>query len=85
MALRVFLIIFCLFFPFVVQGVSFGNVVINEIAWMGTSESANDEWMELYNTGGEDVSLEGWVLEASDGTPQINLTGSVSAGGFFLL
>lgn len=62
-----------------------GQVIINEIAWMGTSESANDEWMELYNTGGEEVSLEGWVLEAADGTPQINLSGTISASGFFLL
>lgn len=60
-------------------------VQINEIAWMGTTVSANDEWVELYNDGTEAVSLDGWRLRASDGTPDIALSGVIVAGGYFLL
>src|SRR3989338_2567957 len=61
------------------------NVVINEIAWMGTESSYNDEWIELYNNAGTAIDLSGWRLEAADGTPQIQLAGTVSAYGFYLL
>lgn len=61
------------------------NVTINEIAWMGTTESANAEWLELYNPLGEEVDLAGWRLEAEDGSPKINLTGKINASGFYLL
>ena len=40
-------------------------VVINEVAWAGTSASASDEWLELYNSGAADIDLTGWTL--SDG------------------
>ncbi len=63
----------------------FASVVINEVAWMGTPQAANDEWIELKNTGSENISLKGWMLTASDGTPLIKLTGTSTAGGFFLL
>ena len=59
--------------------------IINEVAWMGTTVSANDEWIELYNPDTEEVSLEGWVLDALDGAPSIALSGAISAGGFYLL
>lgn len=61
------------------------KVVINEIAWMGTAASANAEWIELFNDGTSKVSLDGWSLEAADGTPKIALKGSVSGNGYFLL
>lgn len=61
------------------------QVLINEIAWMGTTVSANDEWLELYNSGNEAVSLTGWRLVAIDGSPVISLTGSIAANGYFLL
>ena len=61
------------------------DVVINEIAWMGTEVSYNDEWIELRNKTNSSISLEGWVLKATDGTPEINLTGTMLAQGFYLL
>lgn len=61
------------------------NVVINEIAWMGTANSAADEWLEFENNGANDIDLTGWILEAQDGTPSVPLVGVISAGGFFLL
>ncbi|MSU54419.1 MAG: lamin tail domain-containing protein [Candidatus Staskawiczbacteria bacterium] len=60
-------------------------VVINEIAWMGTVESATNEWVELFNPGDQDVNLSGWRLAAADGTPNIALSGIISAHGFYLL
>ena len=61
------------------------GVVINEIAWMGTEVSTSDEWIELYNSGAADVSLDGWMLEAEDGQPSIALSGNIAANRFFLL
>lgn len=62
------------------------SVVINEVAWMGTEVSHNDEWIELYNGSSEPVNLDGWVLKASDGTPEIPLAGTLlTSKGFYLL
>jgi len=61
-------------------------VVINEVAWAGTSAPfANDEWIELYNRSSQSVNLANWVLYASDGAPYINLLGAVSARGYYLI
>lgn len=61
------------------------NVVINEIAWMGTSMDYNDEWIELYNNSGSPVVLDDWKLNAADGTPSITLSGTIPAYGYYLL
>lgn len=61
-------------------------VVINEIAWAGTSKNTyNDEWIELYNNTDEEISLENWTLYAEDKTPYISLVGSIPANGYYLL
>lgn len=70
-----------LFFPASVQAA----VVINEVAWMGTTASANAEWMELYNSGSASVDLTNWHLVAANGSPSITLAGSIAANGYFLL
>jgi hypothetical protein len=59
-------------------------VVINEVAWAGTAASPNDEWIELWNPGGTDVDLSGWML-TDGGDILVALTGTIYAGGFFLL
>lgn len=61
------------------------DVSINEIAWGGTSASDADEWIELVNNTNAQVSLDGWRLEAADGTIDIHLTGSIPAYEYFLL
>ncbi|MCC6604423.1 MAG: lamin tail domain-containing protein [Anaerolineae bacterium] len=61
------------------------DVVLNEIAWMGTAVSTNDEWIELHNPTSAAVDITGWVLAAADGTPSILLSGSIPSGGYFLL
>ena len=32
------------------------DIVVNEVAWMGTTTSYNDEWIELYNSTGSSVA-----------------------------
>ena len=61
------------------------TVVINEVAWAGTQSSSNDEWIELYNPSSQAVLLDGWTLKAADGSPNISLSGTIPAGGYFLL
>lgn len=61
------------------------SVVISEVAWMGTTTSYYDEWIELKNTTAADINLDGWVLEAADGSPSITLSGTIPANGHFLL
>ncbi|HET7629520.1 MAG TPA: phospholipase D-like domain-containing protein [Bacillales bacterium] len=61
------------------------HVVINEIAWMGTTTSYNDEWVELYNPTARGVSVDGWRLATADGTPDVTLSGTIEAQGFYIL
>ncbi|WP_127015610.1 phospholipase D-like domain-containing protein [Anoxybacter fermentans] len=68
-----------------IQAANIGSVVINEVAWVGTTYSTYDEWIELYNTTNSDIDLSGWTLNAVDGTPSINLSGIIPAKGYFLL
>lgn len=61
------------------------DVFINEIAWMGTKTSANDEWMELKNNTNQDIKLDGWLLKTTNGKLKIHLGGKIPANGFYLL
>ena len=56
------------------------SVVINELAWAGTTANANAEWIELYNGSAASISLANWTLSAADGTPSITLSGTIAAG-----
>ncbi|MBI3293224.1 MAG: right-handed parallel beta-helix repeat-containing protein [Deltaproteobacteria bacterium] len=61
-------------------------VVINEIAWAGTSASrSEDEWLELYNTTDYDIPLTNWVLRSTDNMPYIPLSGTIARNSFFVL
>ena len=61
------------------------DVVISEVAWMGTTASTYDEWIELANNTGADIDLSGWTLQSADGTPAIALSGTIPAHGRFLM
>jgi|TARA_Y100000031_G_C8250989_1_gene400559 PKD repeat protein len=61
------------------------DVIINEIAWMGTEISHNDEWIELHNNTEQNIDLTGWTLKATDGNPEITLNGPIPSQGYFLL
>jgi hypothetical protein len=71
---------FFFFFP----ALSHAAVIINEIAWMGSGDSANDEWIELYNSGADSVAVDDWTL-TDDAGLTINLVGTVAAGGYAVL
>jgi len=62
-----------------------GSIRINEVAWAGTLAYAQDEWIELYNSLAGPANLTGYRIQARDGSPEINLSGTISAKGFFLL
>lgn len=87
--MRYFILLLFLLIPFETSA----SVIINEIAWMGSPpnpeetarQAANNEWIELYNSGQEDVDLTGWVLKAEDSSPTIKLKGVIPANGYFLL
>ncbi|MBI4138351.1 MAG: lamin tail domain-containing protein [Candidatus Wildermuthbacteria bacterium] len=62
-------------------------VIINEVAWMGTLVSANDEWIELKNLTNEPVVLSGWQLLDKDEQIAVvfEQSDSILANGFYLL
>src|SRR3989338_1249089 len=80
-----FILVILAGFIILLPGAVSAQVLINEIAWMGTTVSATYEWLELYNSADQPVNLQGWVLKAADGTPRINVSGEIAAGGYFLL
>jgi hypothetical protein len=68
------------------------GVIINEVAWSGTSASTtDDEWIELYNPSSLPVDITGWHLYGDDnvvnkvGSPNITLKGTIAAKDYFLL
>lgn len=64
---------------------AFHSVIINEIGWSGTKANSDDEWIELRNTTSSPIDLTGWVLKSDDGSPTINLSGTIAGNGILLL
>ena len=85
MSSLIFIFVLYLLLPGFIQADVVPDIIINEVAWMGTLTSANDEWVELYNQTGVAINVEGWRLKSSDGSPQINLAGTIPAQSFWLL
>src|SRR3989344_8215813 len=68
--------------------VSAGDVVINEIMWMGTQGDAADEWIELRNMTGNTIDLSNWVVDnLGPGSNAVTIPSgkSIIANGFFLI
>lgn len=70
------------------------QVVLNEIAWMGTPVEGVEakqwwryEWVELFNTGEEDVSLNGWAVQLYGEKLEwtIALSGVIVANDYFVV
>lgn len=58
-------------------------VSISEVAWMGSIDSANHEWIELHNDGAA-TDVSGWLL--SDGMNlEIELVGTIPANSYSVL
>lgn len=60
------------------------SVMLSEVAWMGSVEDPNAEWIELYNDG-PDQNMKGWTVSAADGKPSITLTGTLRARAYAVL
>ncbi len=84
MKLKIFILTTSLLLPLKILAAD-STILINEVAWMGNETSANNEWLELKNTTGNEIDLAGWQLAAADGTPSITLIGKIPANGFYLL
>jgi hypothetical protein len=63
------------------------NLIINEVAWMGSQKSSSDEWIELKNISGAVLDISNWQI--LDKGEQIKITipanTKISAGGFLLM
>ena len=60
------IVLICIFF--ITSTPAFAAVLINEIAWMGTTDSHLCNWIEFYNSGTESVDLADWTLDINDTT-----------------
>lgn len=65
-----------------------GDVVINEIMWMGSTKSSSDEWIELRNMTNEEIDIGQWTIEnlkESHKTYMVPAGKSIPANGYFLI
>jgi len=87
------IILFAILF-FAIPSFVAAQVIVNEIAWMGTEIEGVEsrqwwryEWLELQNTSDQDVQLTGWSIELHrenlDFT--IPLRGTISGGEYFVV
>jgi len=58
-----------------------GDVVINELMWMGTVGSADDEYLELRNMTDQVIDISGWTV-AGVAIPDGE---SIAGGGYYLI
>ncbi|HUX35919.1 MAG TPA: lamin tail domain-containing protein [Candidatus Paceibacterota bacterium] len=63
------------------------RIIFSEVNWMGSKESPNDEWIEIKNNSGSDISLSGWQILSADKNIKIILSdgNKISAGSLYLL
>jgi len=65
------------------------SLIINEVAWMGTTESSANEWIELKNISNVTVTLAGWQIVNKNGKIAARLSNAdqktLGAGKFMLL
>ncbi len=62
---------------------SLGDVVINEVYWMGSG--GEDEWVELRNTTSSAINLSGWKINLGSGGTEFILSGTVIGNGYYLI
>ena len=63
-----------------------GHVVINEVEHNPPGNDAGNEWVELYNPTGSEVSLGGWTLSTTAGKPTVlTLSGMIPPGGYLIV
>jgi hypothetical protein len=57
------------------------SVYINEVAWMGSGSDAKAEWIELKNSGPEEINLAGWQLLDKTQNIKLFISGNILPGG----
>lgn len=65
-----------------------GDVVINEVMWMGSTASGVDEWIELRNMTDDEIDISGWKIEkalSGGGTLIIDPNSTIPAQGYFVI
>jgi len=65
-----------------------GDVVINEVMWMGSNAHPADEWLELKNTTGKTINFSETPCSLYDvnGKKLVDINkGTISANGYFLI
>jgi hypothetical protein len=67
------------------------DVVINEVAWMGTTANDTDEWIELYNNTDFSIDVGSWSISGADTGVCLNfanadgsLTTTIPARGYLI-
>lgn len=84
--LRLFVLFLALTLPFFVLAANIGDVIFNEIAWMGTNANSADEWIELKNNTGGEIDLAGWgIYKDAGATLIISLNNKISSNGYYLI
>lgn len=84
--LKTFFLLLVFFSSSSAQAINPLDVIINEIAWMGTETNASDEWIELSNNSNQDINLEDWGLYEAGGEILIEpLTGVIKAKSYYLI
>ncbi|HEY4496732.1 MAG TPA: lamin tail domain-containing protein [Candidatus Paceibacterota bacterium] len=64
-----------------------GGIKINEVAWMGSSESSNHEWIELKNVSASGIDISNWYLIDKDNQIKIRFPKNslIKNNSFYLL
>lgn len=81
----VFFFLFCFLKPLNALAIQSLDLIINEIAWMGTEKSYSDEWLELYSNSSLEIDLTGWKIRSENSKFNIELVGKIAPKGFFIL
>ncbi|HYD35408.1 MAG TPA: lamin tail domain-containing protein [Vitreimonas sp.] len=63
-----------------------GDVIINEVMWMGSTTGPADEWIELRNMTSADINLTNWTVEGLGTGGALTITsGTLPANGYFVI
>ncbi|MCK5122731.1 MAG: DUF4215 domain-containing protein [Candidatus Pacebacteria bacterium] len=69
------------------SSISVGDVIINELMWMGSSVSSSDEWIELRNMTSLEINFSDtpWSIYKNDSPMLVINTGILEADDYFLI
>ncbi len=71
------------------QPLNQGDIVINELMWMGSSVSSKDEWIELKNITDQEIDISDWQITKNTGVESLMITipdgNVIEASGYFLI